>query len=199
IAAPRPPKAPEEVEAVIVEQLLGAQPPAAAKTSEAPEDASRRRDAEDFLEQLITGKGKQGASAKDPNRDLYDAVWQGDFDASFDALEAGATTAVGFGRRSNTALHVAARTGHPAILGMLLNWEGAPKAQVDLQNEDGETPLFGAVIEGNVGATQALVDARANLDMTDNEGKTVLAIARARGRQDFVEFLTACGAAAEAA
>eukprot|EP00933_Yihiella_yeosuensis_P076214 TRINITY_DN85898_c0_g1_i1.p1 TRINITY_DN85898_c0_g1~~TRINITY_DN85898_c0_g1_i1.p1 ORF type:complete len:254 (+),score=56.45 TRINITY_DN85898_c0_g1_i1:128-889(+) len=186
--------------AAMVDQLISNVAPEPASLT--AEEATQRRDAEDFLEQLLTGgpsSSKKGAAKdaeirKDPNRALYDAVWCGDFEQAFDALEAGADPSVGYGRRNNCALHVAARTGHSQILGMLLTWEKAPTPPVNARNDDGETPLFGAVIEGNVGATQQLYDARADINARSADGKTVLSIAKSLEREDFVNFLVAGGA-----
>eukprot|EP00929_Paragymnodinium_shiwhaense_P077337 TRINITY_DN39822_c0_g1_i2.p1 TRINITY_DN39822_c0_g1~~TRINITY_DN39822_c0_g1_i2.p1 ORF type:complete len:226 (-),score=61.05 TRINITY_DN39822_c0_g1_i2:78-755(-) len=148
----------------------------------------------DFMEQLLSGgpskKTQQQAGPRDWSRELYDACWQGDFEMAFNALEKGADKSQGYGSRLNTALHIAARTGHPQLLGMLVA-QGAP---IDAKNTDGETPLFGAVIEQNVGATQALVDAKADINARDNERRTVLSVAIEKERQDFVEFLRGNGA-----
>ncbi|CAL1167510.1 unnamed protein product, partial [Cladocopium goreaui] len=141
---------------------------------------------------VAAGQPGQSLPAKNQSRELYDACWYGDFDGAYDALEAGADCNATFGVRKICSLHVAARTGNTAIMNMLLS--SAP--QVDLRNKDGETPLFGAVTEGHVGTTQALVEARADVNARDHEGRTVLQIAETRGYQDFVEFLTSCGAKA---
>eukprot|EP00913_Durusdinium_trenchii_P012303 g11552.t1 len=55
---------------------------------------------------------------------------------------------------------------------------------VDPRNKDGETPLFGAVTEGHVGTTQALVEAKADVNTKDHEGRDVLQIAQERGYQE---------------
>jgi len=150
---------------------------------------SEQQDAVDFLEQML-GSSHLGKQASDPSRALYDACWEGDFESAFNALEKGADTSKGFGIRQNTALHVAARTGHPQLVGMLLR-QGAPPSA---RNSDGETPLFGAITEGNVAATQSLVEARADVNAKDDVGETPLDIARKRERQDFVNFLLKNGA-----
>mmetsp|Transcript_16586 Transcript_16586/g.29023 ORF Transcript_16586/g.29023 Transcript_16586/m.29023 type:complete len:208 (-) Transcript_16586:84-707(-) len=134
------------------------------------------------------------APKKDQSRVLYDAAWNSDFEEAFNAIEAGADPMARFGVRKITSLHVAARTGNTKILGMLLHYEKAPKVDLEARNKDGETPLFGAVLEGHVGTTQALVDARADVNAKDNEGATVLSIAKEKGKQDFVDFLKSSGA-----
>mmetsp|Transcript_29667 Transcript_29667/g.69922 ORF Transcript_29667/g.69922 Transcript_29667/m.69922 type:complete len:216 (+) Transcript_29667:64-711(+) len=156
------------------------------------EDATVQDSAEPLEQHVAGARRSQGRT--DHSRELYDATWQGDFDGAFDALEAGADPYARYGVRKITALHVAARTGNRQIMEMLLRWEKAPTPQLDVQNKDGETPLFGAVLEGHVGTTQALVDAKADVNIKDNEGRTVLSIARQRERQDFIDFLTASGA-----
>mmetsp|Transcript_51522 Transcript_51522/g.95312 ORF Transcript_51522/g.95312 Transcript_51522/m.95312 type:complete len:200 (-) Transcript_51522:39-638(-) len=134
---------------------------------------------------------KKLVAATNASRDLYDAAWIGDFEGAFKALEQGADPYRCFGARKISTLHVAARTGNTPVMQMLLAREGA---QLEIQNKDGETPLFGAVMEGHVSTTQLLVDAKADVNARDSFGRTVLAIARARGKTDFVEFLTARGA-----
>uniref|UniRef100_A0A7S4S1U8 Ankyrin repeat domain-containing protein n=1 Tax=Alexandrium monilatum TaxID=311494 RepID=A0A7S4S1U8_9DINO len=171
---------PQEEAAAAAPQKEAAAPqpgaPAASPASEAPPPAP------------VAAK-KNGETAN-KSRELYDAAWMGDFDGAFEAMEAGADPAKGFGPRKITALHVAARTDNKWILGMLLKSGRVP---FDVQNRDGETALFGAVVEGNVGATQLLIDARADINHRDGTGKTVLAVAQARGMQKFVEFLQANG------
>mmetsp|Transcript_7207 Transcript_7207/g.15600 ORF Transcript_7207/g.15600 Transcript_7207/m.15600 type:complete len:201 (+) Transcript_7207:126-728(+) len=134
---------------------------------------------------------KKLVAATNASRDLYDAAWIGDFEGAFKALEAGADPYRCFGARKISTLHVAARTGNTPVLQMLLAREGA---QLEIRNKDGETPLFGAVMEGHVSTTQLLVDAKADVNARDSFGRTVLAIARARGKTDFDEFLSARGA-----
>eukprot|EP00434_Breviolum_minutum_P015875 symbB.v1.2.013989.t1/scaffold1008.1/size148887/1 len=138
----------------------------------------------------------QSLPAKNQSRELYDCCWQGDFDGAYDALEAGADPYATFGVRKICSFHVAARTGNTPIMNMLLSSKVAadPLRGVDLRNKDGETPLFGAVTEGHVGTTQALVEAKADVNCRDDQGRNVLQIARARGYQDFVEFLLSYGA-----
>lgn len=148
-------------------------------------------DAADFLGQLMNPViPKKDKRKVEPNRALYDAAWEGDFEAAFNALEKKADPTKGFGPRNNTALHVSARTGFGAILGMLLK----KGVSTELRNASEETPLFGAVRESNVAATQALIDAGADVNARDNTGRTVLAIAREKQLLDFVEFLVSCGA-----
>merc|ERR1712008_461259 len=125
------------------------------------------------------------------SRDLYDSIWIGNFEGAFSAVEAGADLAKGFGPRKITALHVAARAGNRWILEMLLK---SGRASINIQNLDGETPLFGAVSEGHVATTQLLVEARADVNHRDGSEGTALALAKARGRQKFVDYLVAQGA-----
>lgn len=140
---------------------------------------------------LATKKAQAKARADEEwNRKLYDAVWASDFDACLDALDAGADPSAGFGPRKATSVHAAARILMPQILALLLK-RGAP---LDVRNKQGETPLHGAIKEGNVENCQALVDARADVNAKDVQGMTPLELAEQCGRQDFVDFLRAHGA-----
>eukprot|EP00747_Dinoflagellata_sp_TGD_P167511 gnl/TRDRNA2_/TRDRNA2_192040_c0_seq1.p1 gnl/TRDRNA2_/TRDRNA2_192040_c0~~gnl/TRDRNA2_/TRDRNA2_192040_c0_seq1.p1 ORF type:complete len:207 (-),score=40.61 gnl/TRDRNA2_/TRDRNA2_192040_c0_seq1:29-649(-) len=146
----------------------------------------------------VRPKAVPAKKGPEPSRALYDACWNGDFEGAFKALENGADPKVGYGPRRNTALHVAARTGNPKCLGMILKRGGSdqPFVAPDLEckNAAGETPLFAAVVEGNAPATEALVDAKADVNARDSEGQSVLAVAKSRGREGFVEFLLKEGA-----
>mmetsp|Transcript_140879 Transcript_140879/g.262882 ORF Transcript_140879/g.262882 Transcript_140879/m.262882 type:complete len:194 (+) Transcript_140879:38-619(+) len=125
------------------------------------------------------------------NRDLYDECWNSDFNEVFDLLEKGADPSKAFGGNKVTSLHVAARTNYNPVLQILIK---SGKVSLDARNGSGETPLHSAVKEGHVNATQTLVDAKADINARNSEGVTALGLAKAKNREDFVNFLQAYGA-----
>jgi len=152
---------------------------------------AEEKNALDWLDNILERQDKK-ASAQDVSRKLYDAAWSGDFHGAFDALDDGADLTKGFGTYENTAIHVAARTGNTNILKIIL----ARNAALDVRNKSRETPLMGAVRERNVGTTQMLADAKADLNAKDMHGNTALSHAQHHGERgkDFVDFLIARGA-----
>mmetsp|Transcript_139372 Transcript_139372/g.362380 ORF Transcript_139372/g.362380 Transcript_139372/m.362380 type:complete len:225 (+) Transcript_139372:1-675(+) len=139
----------------------------------------------------LAAKKKLAKLGGDPHKALYEAVQWGDFGIACDALEAGADATKGFGGRKNTALHLVAQMENPALLELLLR---QPGLQVDVRSKDGETALHKAVKSGNKRAASLLVAARADVNAADEAKQTALALARERGRQEFVDYLVANGA-----
>lgn len=125
------------------------------------------------------------------NRDLYDLVWISEFHQVFDLLEKGADPSKAYGGNQITSLHVAARTNYAPVLKILID---SGKVSVDVRNKWGDTPLHSAVKEGNVNATQTLVDAKADINARNSDGMTVLGMAKASNKEDFVNFLAGNGA-----
>jgi uncharacterized protein len=96
---------------------------------------------------------------------------------------------------TGTALIAAAHLGHVAVVQALIE-AGAP---LDHVNNLGWTALIEAVILGQGGPThtavvKALIDAGANPNLGDREGRTPLALARARGYAEMVAILVRAGA-----
>lgn len=91
-----------------------------------------------------------------------------------------------------TALIAAAHLGHHRIVRILAD-AGAP---LDHVNNLGWTALIEAVVLGNggpdhVATLRILVDAGANVSITDRDGQNPLALARARGFAEMVRILEA--------
>jgi ankyrin repeat protein len=67
-------------------------------------------------------------------------------------------------------------------------------ANLDLQDEDGETPLHGATIKGNEEIARILIDAGANVNVQTNYGKTPLHVAAIYGNVEIARMLIDAGA-----
>ena len=90
-----------------------------------------------------------------------------------------------------TALHFAAEKGHAGCVGMLLK-AGAMANAAD----DWETPLIMAVNSGCLQSVEALLDAGANVEMTDLKGQTALMHAASNGDANILRCLLQHGACA---
>lgn len=94
-------------------------------------------------------------------------------------------------RYDGTALIAAAHLGHVGVVRQLI----AAGAPLDHVNNLHWTAAIEAVVLGDGGARhtatlQALVEAGANVRLTDRHGKTALDLARARGYESMVRLLT---------
>jgi ankyrin repeat protein len=70
----------------------------------------------------------------------------------------------------DSALHIAARSGHANVADLLVN----AGAHINLLDSTGSTPLFGALENDHPDVAQILVDAGAKLDLQNNDGSTAL-------------------------
>ena len=94
-----------------------------------------------------------------------------------------------------TALIAAAHLGHHEVVRRLI----AGGAPLDHVNNLHWTAVIEAIVLGDGGPDHlatlgALVDAGADLSLTDRHGQTPLALAQSRGYADMIELLTAAGA-----
>ena len=110
-------------------------------------------------------------------------------------LALGASAKLITSRYDGTALIAAAHLGHDGVVGQLIQ-AGAP---LDHVNNLHWTALIEAIVLGqggprHVATLQALVEAGANTQLTDREGRTPLALARARGYEPMVAILLKAGA-----
>jgi len=181
----KPAAPPAVAEAAPAGDAVAEKAPPAAAAEAAPQT-------EEDMEAMMKQKKIQKLGG-DVNKALYEAVQWGDFQMAFDALDLGADPLLAHSSRKLTPLHVVAQSGNSDLLGLLLRHPSAP-AMVEARNWEGETPLWRAVRAGEVGATQALVDARSDVNAADSHGHTPLWLAKDKGRQDFVDFLVANGA-----
>jgi len=92
-----------------------------------------------------------------------------------------------------TPLHVAATTGHAAVVRLLAD-NGASVDQVDVY---GSTPLHLAVVGGRLDAARALIDARCDVNAFDNDGWTAVHLAAELGQLALVRLLVASKAHVE--
>lgn len=60
---------------------------------------------------------------------------------------------------------------------------------IDCQNDNGETPLFKAIIHGHLNCVKALLTERADMKITTNEQVNVLHVAAEYGRTEILQYL----------
>jgi hypothetical protein len=111
------------------------------------------------------------------------------------ALEIGCSAKNITSRYDGTALIAAAHLGHDEVVRMLIR-AGAP---LDHVNNLGWTALIESIVLGDGGprhtaTLQALVEAGANVNLADRDGRTPLALARARGFREMAAILEKAGA-----
>jgi len=110
-------------------------------------------------------------------------------------LALGASAKLVTSRYDGTALIAAAHLGHDGVVRQLI----AAGAPLDHVNNLHWTAVIESIVLGNGGARhqatlQALIDAGANLQLTDRLGNTPLQLARSRGYGEMVKMLEKAGA-----
>ena len=147
----------------------------------------------------IRALAKAGANLDLLENDRYDAVTiasvANDEETLRLLLSLGASARQVTSRYDGTALIAAAHLGHAGIVRQLI----AAGAPLDHVNNLHWTAVIEAIVLGDGGprhqaTLQALVDAKANLQLADREGRTPLQLAEARGYPTMVETLRAAGA-----
>lgn len=137
---------------------------------------------------------KAGVDLNRLENDRYDAITiasvADDEDTLRVLLQLGASAKQTTSRYDGTALIAAAHLGHDGVLRQLIQ-AGAP---LDHVNNLHWTAAIEAVVLGNGGARhqatlKALMDAGANLQLTDRQGQTPLQLARSRGFKEMVAML----------
>ena len=137
---------------------------------------------------------KAGADLNKLENDRYDAVTiaavADDEETLLVLLQLGASAKQTTSRYDGTALIAAAHLGHDGVVRQLIQ-AGAP---LDHVNNLHWTAAIEAVVLGNGGVRhqatlKALIDAGANLKLTDRQGQTPLQLARARGYGEMVAML----------
>ena len=153
---------------------------------------ARQRDA-------LRALAKAGANLGLLERDRYDAVTiaavADDEETLRTLLALGASARLTTSRYDGTALIAAAHLGHDGVVRQLI----AAGAPLDHVNNLHWTAVIESIVLGNGGARhqatlKALIDAKANLQLTDRQGNTPLALAKSRGYPQMVAMLEMAGA-----
>lgn len=153
---------------------------------------ARQRDA-------IRALAKAGADLQLLENDRYDGVTiaavADDEETLRTLLALGASAKLTTSRYDGTALIAAAHLGHDGVVRQLI----AAGAPLDHMNNLHWTAVIESIVLGNGGARhqatlQALIKAGTNLQLTDRQGNTPLALARSRGYPEMVKMLQAAGA-----
>lgn len=144
--------------------------------------------------EAIRALAKAGADLNRLENDRYDTVTiasvADDEDTLRVLLQLGASAKQTTSRYNGTALIAAAHLGHDGVVRQLI----AAGAPLDHVNNLHWTAAIEAVVLGNGGARhqatlKALIDAGANLKLTDRQGQTPLQLARSRGFAEMVAML----------
>ncbi len=142
---------------------------------------------------------KAGASINLLDNDRYDGVTiaavADDEETLRVLLALGASAKLVTSRYEGTALIAAAHLGHDGVVRQLI----AAGAPLDHVNNLHWTAVIESIVLGNGGARhqatlKALIDAGANLQLTDRQGNTPLQLARSRGYGEMVKMLEKAGA-----
>ena len=153
---------------------------------------ARQRDA-------VRALAKLGARLEQLDADRYDAVTiaavADDEETLRLLLALGASARLVTSRYDGTALIAAAHLGHDGVVRQLI----AAGAPVDHVNNLHWTAAIESIVLGDGGprhqrTLQALVAAKANLQLADRQGQAPLALARSRGYREMVKMLEQAGA-----
>lgn len=143
---------------------------------------------------------KRGADINLLDKDRYDGVTiaavANDEDTLRVLLTQGASAKLVTSRYDGTALIAAAHLGHTGVVKQLI----AAGAPLDLVNNLHWTAAIEAVVLGDGGtrhqeSLRALINAGANLQLTDRQGNTPLQLARSRSYPEMVDMLERAGTA----
>jgi Ankyrin repeats (3 copies)/Ankyrin repeats (many copies) len=93
----------------------------------------------------------------------------------------------------STPLHLSS-DGHYFKAGSVVRLLLEHGADIDLQDKDGWTPLYTALINGALEIVPLLLEYGADVEARDNDGKTALQVAAEKGYDEIVELLREHGA-----
>ena len=139
---------------------------------------------------------KAGADINLLEQDRYDGVTiasvADDEETLRVLLSLGASAKLTTSRYDGTALIAAAHLGHDGVVRQLI----AAGAPLDHVNNLHWTAVIESIVLGDGGprhraTLKALIDAGANLQLTDRQGQTPLQLARTRGYREMIEMLEA--------
>lgn len=184
-------------DAVRVAQLLavGADPNARDGHGRTPLHLAAFAKRGEVLRALAQGGADLGALENDRYDALTIAAVADDEDTLRLLLSLGASAKRVTSRYDGTALIAAAHLGHDGVVRQLIR-AGAP---LDHVNNLHWTALIESIVLGDggprhVATLQALVEAGANTQLADREGRTPLALARVRGYEAMIAILMKAGA-----
>lgn len=149
--------------------------------------------------EAIRALAKAGAKLGALEQDRYDAVTiasvADDEETLRTLLALGASAKLTTSRYDGTALIAAAHLGHDGVVRQLI----AAGAPLDHVNNLHWTAVIEAIVLGDGGkrhqsTLKALIDAKANLQLSDRQGHTPLALAKSRGYREMVTMLEIAGA-----
>ncbi len=147
----------------------------------------------------IRALAKAGAKLDVLDADRYDCVTiaavADDEDTLRTLLQLGASAKLVTSRYDGSALIAAAHLGHDGVVRQLI----AAGAPLDLVNNLHWTAVIESIVLGNGGARhqatlKALIDAGANLQLSDRQGNTPLQLSKSRGYGDMAKMLERAGA-----
>lgn len=143
--------------------------------------AANRPGAKELLLRLIERKADLNAQNRQGKTALMYGAKRPNIESTLALLEAGAKIDIADNNK-NTALHIAARNGFKRILEVLISY----KADVNVQNNDGETPIM---LAKNVELARILVESGALLTPKNKRGQTALGVAKYYRRQEIIDYL----------
>ena len=127
--------------------------------------------------------------------DIWRAAYQGDLEGVKQYIQQGVAVDAHENKNRATALLLAARRGHLAIVEFLLSKGADPQ----IANKDGMTALMAASATGNTDIVKVLVHNRANVAVADNEAFTALTHAASAGHDEVCTLLIDKGAPVDGA
>ena len=126
---------------------------------------------------------------------LMRAAWEGNEQRVRELLAAGAPLDLVDSGYGWSALRLASAPNHVRIVKLLLDGKYEGKgAGINLQSNDGRTPLQDACVMGEEAVVRLLLERGANVTMRMSDGSTALSFARLNKRASIVALLEAHGA-----